>query len=211
VPPKPRFFQFRTPEFTLQPDIDPLPWEVTRGMDHGFGYNRTSTEADHLTRDELIGSLVDTASKGGNVLLNVGPRGEDAQIPDEQLVRLGWLGEWMDVNDAAVVGTRPWVRATATSPEGHPLHFTARGEVVWAIVGPLPDGTAGDASIRVTLPLWSTDLTTVADAAGHPLPWESGPDGITADLTELAASSPPGFVAVAVSGAVAAPHPHVHP
>ncbi|NEE45411.1 alpha-L-fucosidase, partial [Streptomyces sp. SID8455] len=39
-------------------------------------------------------SLVrDTAADGGNLLLNVGPRGEDATIPAEQQLRLGWLAE----------------------------------------------------------------------------------------------------------------------
>lgn len=210
VPPKPRFFQFRTPEFTLQPDIDPLPWEVTRGMDHGFGYNRTSTEADHLTRDELIGSLVDTASKGGNVLLNVGPRGEDAQIPEEQLARLGWLAEWMDVNAASIRGTRPWIRATATSPEGLELHFTARDETVWAIVGPLAEDAGPERSLRVTLPLLATEQTTVTDALGHPRSWEAGADGLSVDLGDATGDASPGFVVVAVTGAIAAPGPAVH-
>ena len=39
--------------------------------------------------------LADIVAKGGNLLLNVGPRGVDAQIPDEQLARLDWLGTWL--------------------------------------------------------------------------------------------------------------------
>ena len=35
----------------------------------------------------------DTAADGGNLLLNVGPRGEDAAIPEEQLQRLEWLAQ----------------------------------------------------------------------------------------------------------------------
>ena len=56
-------------------------------------------------RDELLWMLTDIAAKGGNLLLNVGPRGVDAQIPDEQLTRLEWLAEWVGRRmPAAIVG-----------------------------------------------------------------------------------------------------------
>ena len=132
VPPEPPFFQHRTPEFTTFPDIQRTPWECVRGMDRGFGYNRTSTEADHLTRADLLRSLVDIASKGGNLLLNVGPRGEDAQIPDEQLTRLDWLADWMSEHAEALQDTRPWVRASDVTPAGEEVRYTARGTRVWA-------------------------------------------------------------------------------
>jgi alpha-L-fucosidase len=65
-------------------------------------------------------------------LLNVGPRGEDAQIPDEQLARLGWLAEWMATNGHALQDTRPWVRPADTSADGTEVRYTARGRNVWA-------------------------------------------------------------------------------
>jgi alpha-L-fucosidase len=132
VPPEPPFFQHQTPEFTTFPDIRRTPWECVRGMDHGFGFNRTSTEADHLTRADLLRSFVDIVAKGGNLLLNVGPRGVDAQIPDEQLVRLGWLAEWMAANGHAVQDTRPWVRPADVTADGCEVRYTARGDTVWA-------------------------------------------------------------------------------
>ena len=179
VPPRPKFFQFRTPEFTIQPDIDLTPWEVTRGMDAGFGYNRTSTEADFLSESELIGSFVDTVAKGGNLLLNVGPRGQDAQIPEEQLYRLKVLAEWMDSNGQSLVGTRPWIQPSAVSPEGVLLHFTARGERVWALV----DMSAIPAPVtHVTLPMLATAQTAVSDAAGIALHFEPSAEGIRVSL-----------------------------
>lgn len=178
VPPKPKFFQFRTPEFTVQPVIDLQPWEVTRGMDAGFGYNRSSTESDFLDADELVASLVDTVAKGGNLLLNVGPRGEDAQIPDEQLRRLTVLADWMGTNGTALVGNRPWVVPTATSPEGLGLHFTARGERVWAMV----DRHVTRGATPVTLPMLATVRTVVTDAAGEALAFEATAAGICVAL-----------------------------
>lgn len=200
VPPSPKFFQFRTPEFTLRDDIEMVPWETTRGMDKGFGYNRTSTDADHLSQDELLGSLIDTVSKGGNLLLNVGPRGEDAQIPDAQTERLDWLAEWMGANAAALRGTRPWVRAEATSPEGHRLHFTARNEHVWAVVGPLA-ATDGP----VTLPLLAERDTTIRSSSGRVVAHEAVDGGLRVDLAVAAEPGSLGFVALDVEGAAAAP------
>ncbi|WP_436792870.1 alpha-L-fucosidase [Actinospongicola halichondriae] len=93
IPPKPPFAQFRTPEYADLPDGLDGAWEMTRGLDHSFAYNRLSTDDDLLSRDELLDSLTDAISKGGNFLLNVGPKGVDASIPDEQLRRLEWMAE----------------------------------------------------------------------------------------------------------------------
>ena len=58
----------------------PRPWECVRGIDRSFGHNRLSSEEHFLSRHELLWSLADITAKGGNLLLNVGPRGEDATI-----------------------------------------------------------------------------------------------------------------------------------
>jgi len=89
VPRKPPYYDFRTPEFARS--TGPDPYEITRGIDHSFGYNRNSPPEAFLDRDALETLVRETAADGGNVLLNVGPRGEDATIPAEQLLRLKWL------------------------------------------------------------------------------------------------------------------------
>nr|MDT0526465.1 alpha-L-fucosidase [Streptomyces sp. DSM 41633] len=74
-------------------------YEITRGIDHSFGYNRNSPPDAFIGRTALSSLVRDTAADGGNLLLNVGPRGEDATIPAEQRLRLEWLAE-----DAARAG-----------------------------------------------------------------------------------------------------------
>ncbi|MER5846756.1 alpha-L-fucosidase [Streptomyces sp. NPDC002012] len=91
VPRKPPYYDFRTPEFARY--TGPDPYEITRGIDHSFGYNRNSPPEAFLGRDALDSLVRETASAGGNLLLNVGPRGEDATIPAEQQLRLDWLAE----------------------------------------------------------------------------------------------------------------------
>ena len=124
IPPKPPYFDVRTPEYAVFPDVQRTPWECVRGMDKSFGYNKQSRPDDFLSRDELLWSLVDVGAKGGNLLLNVGPRGVDAQIPDEQQARLQWLAEFpID----AVRSTRPWV-----TPGDGDVRYAARDNAVYA-------------------------------------------------------------------------------
>ncbi|HVX17769.1 MAG TPA: alpha-L-fucosidase [Acidimicrobiales bacterium] len=93
VPPKPPHFDVRTPEYTALDERPPWPWECVRGMDRSFGYNRNSRPEHFLARDELLSTLESINANGGNLLLNVGPRGEDAAIPAEQVERLAWLAQ----------------------------------------------------------------------------------------------------------------------
>ena len=70
--------------------------------------------------------MIDRVSKNGCLLLNVGPRGEDAQIPEIQLERLRWLGDFLADNGEAIHGTKPWTRAEGATREGIPVRFTQR-------------------------------------------------------------------------------------
>jgi alpha-L-fucosidase len=109
-------------------------------MDRSFGFNRMSGAEDFMSRDDLLGSFVDIVAKGGNLLLNVGPRGEDAGIPDEQTERLDWLAAWSAAGGAVLAGTRPWVFQEGLTPEGHRLRYAARGAAVHVVVLDGPGG-----------------------------------------------------------------------
>ena len=134
IPPKPPMFDVRTPEYTVFDDVQRTAWECVRGIDHSFGHNRASREEDFLSRGELLWSLVDIAAKGGNLLLNVGPRGEDATIADAQLQRLDWLASFTDLHGAALFGTHPWAHAADAAGDTTDVRYTARGDDVFAFV-----------------------------------------------------------------------------
>jgi len=80
-------------------------WEENRGMGHSYGYNRNENLADYATGQRLLLTLLDTVSRGGNLLLNIGPTA-DGRIPVEMQERLAFLGQWLAVNGEAVYGTR---------------------------------------------------------------------------------------------------------
>jgi alpha-L-fucosidase len=60
-----------------------------------------------MTTNELVDYLADIVSKGGNLLINIGPRA-DGTIPEVMQERLLGAGRWLSVNGEAIYGTRPW-------------------------------------------------------------------------------------------------------
>ena len=135
---------FRTPEYARFATIQPKKWEATRGMSYSFGFNRDDRDEDYASAETLIGDFIDGVSKGGNLLLNVGPRGTDAQIPSEQLARLKAFGVWLRANGEAIYGTTPWDRggglSDAVTDKGLPVRFTRRGDVFNIIIQGRPEG-----------------------------------------------------------------------
>ncbi len=134
VPPLPPHCDFRTPEYTTFKDIEHRKWEATRGMSQSFGYNRDDTDTDYESVESLVRGFIDTVSKNGNLLLNVGPRGEDAAIPEGQLARLEGFGAWLRANGEAIYATRPWSRAEGRTDVGTPVRFTTRQNTLYAHV-----------------------------------------------------------------------------
>ncbi len=140
APPLPTVFDYRTPEYTRFDDTQDHAWECVRGIDRSFGFNRNSRPEDFLSRDDLLHSFVDIVSKNGNLLLNVGPRGEDGRIPEVQLERLRWLGDFLSINGDAIYGSRPWQRAEGATREGVPVRFTCRAGLLYATLLGTPTG-----------------------------------------------------------------------
>lgn len=96
-----------TTEYTAGMSNAQHPWEESRGMGYSYGYNRDEQLKDYHTGRQLVLMLVDTVSRGGNLLLDIGPR-SDGRIPVIMEQRLRQIGDWLAVNGEAIYGTRPW-------------------------------------------------------------------------------------------------------
>jgi alpha-L-fucosidase len=153
IPPKPPFCDYRTPEYVVFDQIQDKPWELVRGMDRSFGHNEQSQPEHFVTQDELLWQFTDVVAKGGNLLLNVGPRGVDAQIPPLQRERLSWLGEFVSAQKSALIGTRPWILAASMTSEGFEVRYTSAGSTVFALVRSLASAGphANESSRTITL------------------------------------------------------------
>jgi alpha-L-fucosidase len=108
----------KTPEQKIptQAELDGRDWETCMTMNSSWGYKVWDDK--WKSTETLIHNLIDIASKGGNYLLNVGPK-EDGTFPQESIDRLRQIGAWMKVNGEAIHASKaspladlPWGRVT---------------------------------------------------------------------------------------------------
>ncbi len=83
-----------------------ISWETPGTLNNTWGYK--SYDVDWKSTKELLYWITEIASKGGNYLLNVGPTAEGI-FPEESMVQLRKIGEWMGVNGESVYGTKKWI------------------------------------------------------------------------------------------------------
>ena len=139
--PAPYHGDFVSPEQIIPPNGlrdaqgKPLVWESCVTMNGHWGY--CATDHDYKPASMLVKKLVECVSKGGNLLLNVGP---DAQgrFPEESRHILAEIGRWMDRNGESIYGCGP---AGLDKPEYGRL--TRKGDRLYChiyenSIGPLP-------------------------------------------------------------------------
>jgi alpha-L-fucosidase len=82
-------------------DGKPVPWEACQTLNGSWGYDRDNH--DDKPFDLLLRMLIDTVSKDGNLLLNVGPtaRGE---FDPRSVATLHGIGRWMRSHERSIHG-----------------------------------------------------------------------------------------------------------
>jgi alpha-L-fucosidase len=76
-----------------------MVWEACITMNNNWGY--CPTDHNYKPAPLLIKKLVECVSKGGNMILNVGPDG-DGNFPPESLAILSDIGDWMEKNGESI-------------------------------------------------------------------------------------------------------------
>ncbi len=109
---------FLTPEQHIPPNGFPgIDFEVCQTINKTWEYTHYDREWKSTTA--LIRELIDVVSKGGNYLLNIGPK-PDGTVPESTIDKLRAIGRWMDVHGDSIYGTvatpfkeqLPWGRCT---------------------------------------------------------------------------------------------------
>ena len=108
--------------------IRPGAWQVDEPIGSTWGY---TTDMRVSGAGPIIAKLVDTASKNGNLLLNLSPKA-DGTIPQEQRETLLEIGRWLEVNGEAIHGTHAWTRHDE-GPGRNGFRFTVKGDTLHAI------------------------------------------------------------------------------
>jgi alpha-L-fucosidase len=140
---------------------------------------------DYKTPRELIHLLVDIVAKGGNMLLNIGPR-PNGKLPEVAVSRLEAIGEWMHVNGEAIHGTRP----IAPYKDGK-VALTRKGDVTYAIY--LADADEVAPPVRISVPSIRPRSGAEVRLLGvHPkCDWRIVDDGLVIDIPSQAQVTPP--------------------
>ncbi len=120
-------------------------WEESRGMAYSYGFNRAERVGDYKTGREFILVLADLVSRGGNLLLDIGPAA-DGTIPALMEQRLLEIGDWLKINGEAIYGTRPAGRSAQWTAGERPKQAFGEYKVKYELldqVGQTPrDGRA---------------------------------------------------------------------
>lgn len=132
-------------------DPKPYYWQTdTAVARNSWCYTDT---LDYKSSKEIILDLIDIVSKNGNLLLNVGPKG-DGSLPEGDLQILREIGAWLKINGEAIYESKVW-RKSAEGPtkeaEGQftdsgtreytsqDIRFTVRGSFLYAAVLRYPE------------------------------------------------------------------------
>ena len=103
---QPGGWDFRTPEQFMPRkwvslDGQRVPWETCQTFSGSWGYHRD--ENTWKSPQQLVVMLIETVSKGGNLILNVGPTARGT-FDDRALERLAAMGDWMKLHSRAIYG-----------------------------------------------------------------------------------------------------------
>ncbi|MDO5285810.1 MAG: alpha-L-fucosidase [Actinomycetia bacterium] len=121
-------------------------WEQCRGLGWSFGYNQAETAEHYLSGPQAARLLTDVVSRGGHLLLNVGPKA-DGTLPELQQQALETMAAWVPQAKPFLYGERRPVSHEVTAAEGTWVRVVASPEGEAAFVDRADDAT--DALVHI--------------------------------------------------------------
>jgi len=178
-----RYENYRTPEQRVPEKPLDYPWETCMTMGGSWSYKPD----DHYKPPrELIHLLVDIVSKGGNLLLNIGPDAS-GDFAAEAYDRLETISRWMKVNGEAIYGTRP----IAPYKESKICFTAGRDGTVYAIYLGDEDETAPPGKVMLYGYCPPEEGRVELLGGSGPLRWEKAGKGVLIHLPEDVLANPP--------------------
>ena len=174
---------YLTPENRVPDELLPYPWESCIIMGGGWSY---SFDPKFKSSRELVHMLVDIVSKGGNLLLNIGPSPEGTWY-DEAYVRLDDLGQWVTVNGEAIYSSRP----IAPYKEGRVCLTRQKDGAVYAIYLGSENEPSPPPKIRLSSIVPSGDAEISMLGVDGTLEWEQVGNGFLVEIPASVQKNPP--------------------
>ena len=143
---KARHGDFATPEQVIPAEGvrtaegTPVVWESCMTLGDAWGYR--AEDRNFKSPAAAVRMLIECVAKGGNLLLNIGPNARGRVRPQEAAAYAA-IGEWMAVNQDAIVGAGPAVVGGELLPKPQWGWYTRRGDTLYAHLlerpaGPIP-------------------------------------------------------------------------
>ncbi|SEM99571.1 Alpha-L-fucosidase [Chitinophaga rupis] len=153
-------------------------WEAIPTTNESYGYSKYDNS--HKPAGFFIRLLAKAASRGGNLLMNIGPMGNGLVDPRDTII-LHRIGTWMQVNGESIYGTtasplplQPWGESTLKGkrlylhvfnwPAKAPLYvggLKSNVRKAWLLADPqqkaLPVKRVNDLDVTITLPATAPD------------------------------------------------------
>lgn len=170
-----------------------------------------TTTLDYKPTREILQDLIEVVSKNGNLLLNIGPKG-DGSIPEKDQTILKEIGAWLDVNGEAIYEAKPWRKAgegpttvvsgqfqeaqtkTYTSQD---FRFTVQGDSLYAIGMASPEN--GHARIQALAQSKDQNLpefhgiiqnVTILGHEEQPIDWQVTDEGLQLTFEPIETDQP---------------------
>jgi alpha-L-fucosidase len=174
---------YLTPEARVPDEPIPHPWEVPMPMATSWSY---VPDDEYKPARALVHMLADVVSKGGNLLLNIGP-GPDGTWHPAAYDRLRELGAWMKVNAEAIYATR----AVAPYREGK-IRLTRRADGTVYLIYLAEEGeTQLPEYVSMTGFQPAVGATVSLLGAAGTLKWEKAGTGFIVRVPEHVRANPP--------------------
>jgi alpha-L-fucosidase len=132
---------YETPEQFVPPVAPARKWETCMTMNESWAFN--PLDGDYKSPRSLVHTLCEVVGRGGNLLLNVSPRG-DGSLPPEQVARLEHVGRWVSRYGESVLGV-----TAGLEPWQHYGPSTRRGARVYVMCLARPYDTVTVRGVRV--------------------------------------------------------------
>jgi alpha-L-fucosidase len=174
---------YLTPENRVPEKMLPYPWESCIIMGGGWSY---SFNPQFMSCRQLIHMLTDIVSKGGSLLLNIGP-GPDGTWYKEAYKRLNDMGKWMKINGEAIYNSRP----IAPYKEGKVCLTKQKDGTIYAIYLGDENETAPPSKIWLSSLQPPTDAEITMLGVKTKLEWEKVGKGFMVNIPGSVTKNPP--------------------
>jgi len=112
-----------------------IPWEACLTMNQNWGY--VARHGNYKSPRMLVRKMIECVSKGGNILLNVGPDSK-GRIPTQSMQIMKEIGEWMNLHSESIYGCGyaglPKPDFGRVTRKGNKLYF----HIIEPTIGPAP-------------------------------------------------------------------------